>query len=65
MHIDPPCDMDFFDWLDTLDDEQHHAVYVAMCELVDELGVCVTQQPQGAQNLFQLLARVNPHFSLN
>lgn len=65
---DDPHDVDcvdFFDWLNTLDDEQHHAVYVELCKLVAELSVCVTQQPHSAQDFLHLLARVNPRISLN
>lgn len=65
MHTDTPREMDFLDWLDTLDDEQHHAVYEAMRAWVEELGVQVAEQPHCPQYLFKLFARVHSHVSLN
>lgn len=48
------CDtIDFFEWLDTLSDEEHHEVLLQLRSAVQELGCVVTQHSLAAHQLFE------------
>lgn len=59
------CDTTFFDWLDTLSDEEHTAVLERLRALAADLGVCVDRKPTITHNLLDLKAHIPTLPSLN
>jgi hypothetical protein len=49
-----PCNVDFFDWLDTLDNDEHHAVLEHLRRIADELGIRVDRKPFIAHKFLNL-----------
>lgn len=48
------CNIDFFEWLDTLTDEEHHDVWQAVMRAAEELGCRVDENSLIPHNLFDL-----------
>lgn len=55
-----PCNLDFFEWLDTLSDEEHHEVFLQLRSAVQELGCVVNQHPLITHHLLQFPPHVPP-----
>lgn len=51
MLYDTPCNLNFFDWLDALTDEEHHKVFEHLREVANDLGCRVDGHPLTAQHL--------------
>ena len=64
MYSDPD-DLDFFDWLETLDDEQLALVYEDLMAEVDELGISIRRQPLAPHPFLNSKPRFCPKLLLN
>jgi hypothetical protein len=53
------CELTFFEWLDTLSDEEHTRVFEALLAVAHDLDVVIEQKPQLAHQLLDLI----PHNS--
>lgn len=62
---DIPCNVDFFEWLDTLSDDEHHVVLEVMREINRGLRCRVNRNPLTAQQLFNLAPYRDTLLSLN
>lgn len=60
-----PCNVDFFEWLDSLSDEDHRVVLELVRKVNRDLCCRVNRQPIAAQQLFDLTPHRNTFFSLN
>jgi hypothetical protein len=60
-----PCNVDFFDWLDTLDNDEHHAVLEHLRRIAEELGIRVDRKPFIAHKFFDLAPNVVAVLSRN
>lgn len=60
-----PCDVDFFEWLDALSDQEHHEVMKSLRCVADDLGVRVEQHALAAQNLLDFPSHSPSQLSLN
>lgn len=65
MYRDTPCDVDFFEWLETLSDEEHSAVLEALRFAAKELGCRVNRHPLVTQYLLNFLPHHPSELSLN
>lgn len=65
MFRDAPCNVDFFEWLDTLTDEEHSQVLEELRKVAGELGVRADSHLPVTQHLLNFLPHVPPKFSLN
>lgn len=65
MYPDAPCNVDFFEWLETLTDEEHSQVLESLRYAAKELGVRVDRQPSITHHLLDFLPHVSSKLSLN
>lgn len=56
---------DFFAWVDTLDDDEHHKVLEALREAARELGCCVHRKSLVTHQLLDLKAHCPTVISFN
>lgn len=56
---------DFFDWLDTLTDDEHTAVLERLRQVADDLGIVIDRQPLVTHNLLDLRPHLATLPSLN
>lgn len=61
----PTTNVDFFDWLDTLTDDEHSQVLQELRLAARELGIRVNRNPLVAKELFELLPSRHALISLN
>lgn len=61
----PPCNVDFFDWLETLSDEEHHEVFLHLCTITEELGLRIDKYAPVPQDLLDLPPHNPTMISLN
>ena len=59
------CDTTFFEWLDTLTDEEHTMALEDLRALADDLGVCVHRKSTITHNLLNLETHRPVNLSLN
>lgn len=57
--------VDFFEWLDTLPDEEVDAIWQRLHELCDELGVVVHKKPMVTHQFLDAIPSVAAHLFLN
>jgi hypothetical protein len=58
-------DIDFLQWLDTLSDEEHHAVLLSLRQTATDLGVTIDRKSPTAQDLLNLSPHSRGIISLN
>lgn len=49
------CELTFFEWLDTLTDEEHTRVYEALLAVAHDLDIVIEQKPQLTHQLLDLI----------